>query len=36
MAEGFYGVPENLKTECRNRLPECFLEILDRFEEKRK
>ena len=34
MAEGFYGVPEELKTECRNRLPACFLQVLDRFEEK--
>ena len=34
MAEGFYGVPEELKMECRNRLPACFLRVLDRFEEK--
>lgn len=32
MAEAFYGVPEDLKTECRNRLPEDMLAVLDRFE----
>ena len=32
MAEAFYGVPENLKAECRNRLPEDLLEVLARFE----
>ena len=31
IAEGFYGVPEELKAECRNRLPREFLEILDRM-----
>lgn len=34
VAEAFYGVPEGLKEECRRRLPEDLLEILDRFEEK--
>ncbi len=33
MAEGFYGVPEELKAECRTRLPEPLREILQRFEE---
>ncbi len=33
MAEGFYGVPEELKAECRARLPERLREILQRFEE---
>ena len=33
VAEAFYGVPEGLKEECRRRLPEDLLEILDRFEE---
>ena len=33
IAEGFYGVPEELKQECRNRLPEALKEILTRFEE---
>ena len=32
MAEAFYGVPEELKAECRKRLPEDMLEVLDRFE----
>lgn len=32
MAEAFYGVPEKLKAECRNRLPEDLLEVLRRFE----
>jgi len=33
IAEGFYGVPEELKQECRNRLPKELLEILLRFEK---
>ena len=32
MAEGFYGVPEDMKAECRNRLPEPLLQVLTRFE----
>ena len=28
MAEGFYGVPEALKQECRNRLPENLRKVL--------
>jgi len=32
MAEAFYGVPEELKAECRKRLPEDLLEVLRRFE----
>lgn len=32
IAEGFYGVPEELKQECRNRLPEELRRILDEFE----
>ena len=32
IAEGFYGVPEDLKQECRNRLPEELREVLDRFD----
>lgn len=31
MAEAFYGVPEELKAECRNRLPDNLLAVLDRF-----
>ena len=36
MAEAFYGVPEELKAECRKRLPKDMLKVLDRFEEYRK
>lgn len=32
IAEGFYGVPEELKKECRNRLSENLQAVLDRFE----
>ena len=32
MAEGFYGVPEELKQECRSRLTPDLLQILDRFD----
>ena len=34
MAEAFYGVPEELKAECRNRLPEDLLEVLQRFDQR--
>ena len=33
MAEAFYGVPEELKSECRKRLPDDLLEVLRRFDE---
>ena len=33
IAEGFYGVPEELKQECRNRLDEQLLEVLDQFDD---
>ncbi len=32
MAEAFYGVPVELKAECRKRLPPDLLEVLDRFD----
>ena len=32
MAEAFYGVPEELKTECRKRLPGALQEVLIRFD----
>lgn len=32
MAEAMYGVPEEIKAECRKRLPEDMLEVLDRFQ----
>lgn len=33
IAEGFYGVPENLKDECRSRLPENLLSTLNTFDK---
>ena len=33
MAEGFYDVPEELKNQCRARLPGELREILERFDE---
>ena len=33
MAEAFYGVPEELKAQCRERLPEKLRAVLQRFEE---
>ena len=33
IAEGFYGVPEDLKQECRNRLLAQLLKVLSRFDE---
>ena len=32
MAEAYYGVPEELKDECRKRLPEDLLEVLVGFD----
>ena len=31
IAEGFYGVPEELKRECRDRLTDDLLAVLDQF-----
>lgn len=33
MAEGFYGVPEELKRECRNRLPKNLQQVLELFDK---
>ena len=33
IAEGFYGVPEELKRECRNRLPDELRMVLERFDQ---
>jgi len=33
IAEGFYGVPENLREECQQRLPEPLDKVLVAFEE---
>ena len=35
IAEAFYGVPEALKAECRRRLPQEMLAVLDAFDEAR-
>ena len=35
IAEAFYGVPKEMKAECRKRLPMDMLAVLDRFEEMR-
>ena len=35
IAEAFYGVPEALKAECRRRLPQEMLAVLDVFDEER-
>ncbi len=32
IGEAFFGVPEEMKAECRRRLTEDLLEVLDRFE----
>lgn len=32
IAEGFYGVPEDLKIACRQRLPKQLVKVLDRFD----
>lgn len=34
IAEAFYGVPDELKKQCRDRLPEEILAVLDRFDER--
>lgn len=33
IAEGFYGVPEEMKQECRNRLDEKLQVVLDRYNQ---
>ena len=33
IAEGFYGVPEELKQECRSRLPADLRAVLERFDQ---
>lgn len=35
IAEGFFGVPDGLKQECRERLPPKLLSVLTRFDEAR-
>ena len=36
IAEGFYGVPEDLTLQCRRYLPQEFLDILDQIDKHRK
>ena len=36
MAESYYGVPESLRQECRDRIPDNLLAILQKFDELRK
>lgn len=36
MAEAYYGISSEMKEECRKRLPDDLLDVLDRFEEYRK
>ena len=36
IAEAFYGVPDELKAECKNRIKPDMREVLDRFERFRK
>ena len=33
IAEGFYGVPAALKSQCHARLPRTLLEVLERFDD---
>lgn len=34
IAEGFYGIPDDLKQECRSRLDQRLCEVLDRFDQR--
>ena len=36
IAEGYYGVPEELKQECIRRLPEDLVEVLNYFDQVRR
>ena len=35
VAEAFYGVPEELKDQCRKRLPQDLLRVLQRFHDRK-
>ena len=35
IAEAFYEIPDEMKAECRDRLPKEMLLVLDRFEERK-
>ena len=34
IAEGFYGVPEEMKQDCRKRLPKDILKVLKQFDDR--
>jgi type I restriction enzyme M protein len=34
MGEAYFGVPEELKADCRSRLEDDMLEVIDRFEKR--
>lgn len=34
IAEGFYGVPDDLRAECHNRLPKDLLDVVVRYENR--
>lgn len=36
IAEAFYGVPDEMKAACRDRLPADMLQVIDRFEKRRR
>lgn len=36
IAEAYYGIPDEIVKECRKRLPEDILAVIDRFAEMRK
>ena len=36
MAEAYYGVPDELVKECRERIPKDMSDVLDRFESQKK
>lgn len=36
IAEGFYGIPEELEKECMNRLPGDLREIVEQFQRAKK
>lgn len=36
MAEAFYGVPDELKSECKNRITPEMLEVFEKFDKNRK
>ena len=35
MAEAFYGIPTDMLLECKKRLPDEMISVLNRFEQMR-